>query len=54
MIICSKCTHPQVIQDVGEFVFTSEQIWRNVALYHLFTNGSFAVSGCRQNESSNS
>ncbi len=27
------------------------QIWRNVALHHLFTNRSPAVNGCRQNES---
>ncbi len=26
-------------------------IWRNVALHHLFTNGSCTVNGCRQNES---
>ncbi len=24
-----KSTHPQVIQDVDEFVSSSEQIWRN-------------------------
>ncbi len=30
------------------------QIWRNVALNHLLTNGSSAVNGCRQNESPNS
>ncbi len=42
------------IQDIDEFVSSSEQIWRNVALYHLFTNGSSAVNGCRQNESQNS
>ncbi len=33
---------------------SSEQIWRNWALYHLLTNGSSAVNGCRQNESPNS
>ncbi len=43
-------THPQFIQDVDEFVSSSEQIWRNLALYHLLTNGSSAVNGCRQNE----
>ncbi len=26
------------------------QIWRNLALHHLLTNGSSAVNGCRQNE----
>ncbi len=41
----------QAIQDVDEFVSSSEQIWRNVALYNLLTNGSFAVNGCHQNES---
>ncbi len=46
-----KCTHPQAIQD--ELVSSSEEIWRNV-LHHLLTNGSSAVNGCRQNESSNS
>ncbi len=25
----------------------SEQIWRNLALHHLLTTGSFAVNGCR-------
>ncbi len=37
--------------DVKEFATSSEQIWRNVALRHLLTNGSSAVNGCRQNES---
>ncbi len=52
--ICWKCTHPQAIQDVDEFVSSSEQIWRNLALHHLLSNGSSAVNGCRQNESRNS
>jgi len=26
-------------------------VWRNIALYHLLTNGSSAVNGCRRNES---
>ncbi len=30
------------------------QIWRNLALHDLLTNGSTAVNGCRQNESPNS
>ncbi len=30
---------------------TLEQIWRNLALHHLLTNGSSAVNGCRQNKS---
>ncbi len=42
------------IQDIDEFVSSSEQIWRNVALHHLLTNGSSAVNGCRQNETPNS
>ncbi len=46
-------THFQAIQDVDEFVSSSEQIWRNLALHHLLTNGSSAVNGCRQNESPN-
>ncbi len=45
---------PQVIQDVDEFVSKSEQIWINLALHHLLTNGPSAVDGCRQNESPNS
>ncbi len=47
MKICWKCTHPQAIQDVDE-------IWRNLALHHLLTSESYAVNGCRQNESPNS
>ncbi len=43
-------THPQAIQDVDVFVSSSEQICSD----HLFTNGSSAVNGCRQNESPNS
>ncbi len=35
------------------FVSSLTQIWRNV-LHHLLTNGSSAVNGCCQNESSNS
>ncbi len=27
--------HPQAMQDIDEFVSSSEQIWRNVALHHL-------------------
>ncbi len=27
-----QCTHPQAIQDVDEFVSSSEQIWRYLAL----------------------
>ncbi len=30
MKLCWKSTHPQVIQDVDEFVSSSEQIWRNI------------------------
>ncbi len=51
MEICLKSTHSQAIQDVDEFISSSEQIWKNLALYHLLTNGSSAVNGCRQNES---
>ncbi len=35
------------------FFSSSEQIWKNLALHHLLTNGSSAVNGCRQNESPN-
>ncbi len=45
-----KCTPPQAIKDVDEFISSSEQIWRNLELHHLLTNGSSAVNGCRQNE----
>ncbi len=44
-------THPQPIQDLDEFVSSSEQIWRNLALYHLLTKGSSAVNGCHLNKS---
>ncbi len=49
-----KLYSPQGIQDVDEFVSSSEEIWRNVAVHHLLSNGSCAVNGCRQNESPNS
>ncbi len=49
-----KCTHSQAIPDVDEFGSISKLAWRNLALYHLLINGSTAVNGCRQNESSNS
>ncbi len=49
-----KFPHPLTIQDVDEFVSSSEQIWRSLALYNLLTSGSSAVNGCRQNESPNS
>ncbi len=52
--VCWTFTHPQAIQNVEDFVSSLEQIWRNVALHHLLTNGSSAVNGCRQNESPNS
>ncbi len=42
------------MQDADEFVFSSEQIWRNVSFHNLLSNGRYAVDGCRQNESSNS
>ncbi len=43
-------THPQKIQDIDELVSSSEQIWRNVAVNHLLTNGPSAVNGreCKQ------
>ncbi len=42
------------MQDVDEFVSSSEQILRNLALHYLLTSESSAVNGCRQNESPNS
>ncbi len=51
MKMCLKCTHPKACQQVHNFIFLLEQIWRNLALHHLLTNGCFAVNGCRQNES---
>ncbi len=33
--IYRKCTHPQTIQDVDEFVSLLEQIWRNIASNYL-------------------
>jgi len=33
-----KFTHPQAIQDVDEFVSSSEEIGRNLALHHFLTN----------------
>ncbi len=53
-IIFAQCAHTQAIQDVDEFVSSSEQILRNVALHQCLSNGSSAVNGCRQNESPNS
>ncbi len=52
MKIYSPSGHPRFTID--EFVASSEQIWRNVSLHHLLTNGSSVVNGCRQNESPNS
>ncbi len=49
-----KSTLSQAIQDVDEFVSSCEQIWRDLTLHPLLTNGSSAVNGCRQNESPNS
>ncbi len=51
MKMCGKCTLPQAILD--EYVSSLEQIWSNWTWQHLLTNGSSAVNGCRQNESSN-
>ncbi len=39
-MISWKYTHPLAIQDVDEFVSSSEQIWRNVALHHLLIKTS--------------
>ncbi len=36
-----KSTHPQAIQDVDEFVSSSEQILWNVTLHHFVTSGSW-------------
>ncbi len=45
--IYSPSGHPR-------WVSSSKQIWRNLALHHFLTNGSSALNGCHQNESSNS
>ncbi len=42
------------INHVDEVVSSSEQIWRNVPLYHLLPMDPECVNGCRQNESPNS
>ncbi len=42
MKMCLKCTHPKACQHVHNFIFLLEQIWRNLALHHLLTNGCFA------------
>ncbi len=49
MNMCWKCTHPQAIWDLNEFISSLEHIWKNVALHH-FLRESSAVNGCRQNE----
>ncbi len=54
MKMCWKYTQSQANQDVDEFLSSSEQIGRNLALHHLLTSGSSAVNGCRQIESPNS
>ncbi len=41
------------MQDVDEFVSSLELIWRNLVLYHLLTNESSEVNGCRQNKGPN-
>ncbi len=51
LTFAENVTHPQAVRDVDELVFSSEQIWRNLALHHLLTNGSSTMNGCRQNES---
>ncbi len=51
--IVKEISHPQAIQDVDEVVSSLQQVWRNLALNHLLTNGSSAVNGCCQNESPN-
>ncbi len=53
--ICWKIIHAIAIQHADEFVSSLKEIWtKKIALHHLFTNGSSAVNGCRQNESPNS
>ncbi len=42
--LCWKCTHPQAIQNIDEFISSSEQIWRDVTLHHLLTSGCSAVN----------
>ncbi len=50
MKICLTITHPETIQDVAEFIFSIATDLEN----NLLTNGSSAMNGCSQNESSNS
>ncbi len=49
--ICWKCTHPQAIQDVDEFVSSSKQKQEKFSITSLTSS---AVNGCHQNESLNS
>ncbi len=45
--ICWKCTPlSMALQDVEEFVSSSEIFLKNVALHHLINNESFTVNGC--------
>ncbi len=43
MNISLQFTHPQIIQDVDEFVSSSEKIRRNLALHNLPTNVSICT-----------
>ncbi len=46
-IVHLKMTSLGAIQDVDEFVSSSKQFWRNLALHQLLTNKYSAVNGCR-------
>ncbi len=53
-IVHPKNKHFLKMYSPPQVVTSSEQILRNLELHHLLINGSYAVNGCRQNESSNS
>ncbi len=55
MKICWKLTHPQAIRDVYEFLSSSEQIWRNLALHHFLRMwmGAVRVQTADKNITSN-
>ncbi len=48
-----KCTPIIILFPIykKKFFYSTVFLRRNVALLHLLTNGSYAVNGCRQNES---
>ncbi len=54
-MIHKKNSLDDFIYNIDDFISSLEQIWRNEALHHLITKGSWKeVNGCRQNKSPNS